>query len=365
MPDSQGGMQECIRQLCLQTKQYGVQNTVLTVSPNVSRVEELQRPECHLVRFPQSFDVASTSFSVRMMKGYAEAVQDSDLIHYHFPWPVADVMHYVHNIDKPYIVTYQSDIVKQRFLKVLYAPLMKKFLTGAQCITVASPNYLSSSPVLVQFKDKCQVMPLGLDENSYPVNVKKQINYWTDKLGKEPFFLFVGALRYYKGLQFLIQALEGTNYKLVLAGIGPMEAMLKKEVHSRNLQSQVLFTGFLEEEDKVALLQLCHAFVFPSHLRSEAFGISLLEAAMFGKPLISCEIGTGTTFINQDKKTGLVVRPERPDELRDAMCFLMDVRHTEVVKQMGKAARKRFEEVFTAQGMGKTCFRIYQEVLGY
>ena len=74
--------------------------------------------------------------------------------------------------------------------------------------------------------------------------------------------------------------------------------------------------GYLLEDDKVALINLCYAVVFPSHLRSEAFGISLLEGAMYGKPLISSEIGTGTSHINIDGETGLVVPPNDPVALQ-------------------------------------------------
>ena len=69
----------------------------------------------------------------------------------------------------------------------------------------------------------------------------------------------------------------------------------------------VAVLGALDDADKVALLTLCYAVAFPSHLRSEAFGISLLEGAMYGKPMISSEIGTGTSYINIDGETGLVV----------------------------------------------------------
>jgi glycosyltransferase involved in cell wall biosynthesis len=83
--------------------------------------------------------------------------------------------------------------------------------------------------------------------------------------------------------------------------------------------STIHFLGFLSNEDKVALLTLCYAVLFPSHLRSAAFGISLLEGAMYGKPLISSEIGTGTSFINIANETGLVVQPSDPLALRQAM----------------------------------------------
>lgn len=359
-PDTQGGMEECIRQLCLQTSRHAVDNTVLTLSKAVRQRERMSRPECELVRYPVTVDVASTPMSMSLLRHYRECIRNADLIHYHFPWPFADLMHVVHRIKTPYVVTYQSDIVKQETLKHFYAPLMKRFLRGASTITVASPNYLESSQDLVPFRDRCRIMPLGIDEKSYPEASAAVLEHWRQQVG-EQFFLFIGVLRYYKGLQFLLDALKGTDHRVVIAGKGPMEDSLKAQARELGIESQVIFTGFLPDEDKVALLQLCRALVFPSHLRSEAYGISLVEAAMYGRPMISCEIGTGTTFINQRDVTGFVVPPEDPESLRQSMNALAG--DDRLSAAMGVQARKRYEETFTATKMGDTCFQIYQEVL--
>lgn len=362
LPDTHGGMEECIRQLCLQTSRHGVDNTVLTLSEMVSSREVSSRPECELIRFPVTVDMASTPMSISLFLQYKACIHGADLIHYHFPWPFADLLHVAHRIKTPYVLTYQSDIVKQATLKHAYAPLMKRFLSGAGAITVASPNYLESSVDLAPFKARCQIMPLGLDEKSYPEASADLLDHWRQRVG-ENFFLFVGVLRYYKGLQFLVDAIAGTGHRVVIAGRGPMEDKLKEQVRALGLESQVIFTGFLANEDKVALFHLCRAFVFPSHLRSEAYGIGLVEAAMYGRPMISCEIGTGTTFINQHKLTGLVVPPRDPAALRQAMNTLVE--DARLSSEMGAAARKRYEEHFTASQMGDTCFDLYQEVLGH
>ncbi|MFI3197445.1 MAG: glycosyltransferase, partial [Methylococcaceae bacterium] len=114
------------------------------------------------------------------------------------------------------------------------------------------------------------------------------------------------------------------------------------------------------DEDKVALLTLCYGVVFPSHLRSEAFGISLLEGAMYGKPLISSEIGTGTTFINIADKTGLVVPPSDPEALKQAMIYLWE--HPEQAAEMGKCAEKRYYQFFTADRMVQSYVDLYRDI---
>lgn len=125
--------------------------------------------------------------------------------------------------------------------------------------------------------------------------------------------------------------------------------------------SNVRFVGNLPDADKAALLSLCYAFVFPSHLRSESFGISLLEAAMYGKPMISCEIGSGMSFINIANETGLSVPPRDPAALAQAMSTLWN--DADLAQRMGQAAAVRFEQVFTADAMAASYARLYNELL--
>jgi glycosyltransferase involved in cell wall biosynthesis len=122
-----------------------------------------------------------------------------------------------------------------------------------------------------------------------------------------------------------------------------------------------MFVGALDDADKVALLTLCYAMAFPSHLRSEAFGISLLEGAMFGKPMISSEIGTGTTYINVDGDTGLVVPPDDSVAFGTAMRTLWE--NPALAAEMGKRAALRYEELFTAERMAANYTALYRELV--
>ena len=100
---------------------------------------------------------------------------------------------------------------------------------------------------------------------------------------------------------------------------------------------------------------------FPSNLRTEAFGIALLEAAYFGNPLISCEIGTGTSFVNKHDETGLVVKPGCPKDLRDAMLKLLN--NKDLAIKMGKNAKKRAKKLFNSDKQSKSYLKIYSEIL--
>lgn len=357
-PDSLGGIEQVIRQLCVGTGRLGVTNEVLSLS----RQKDL-RPfemEGHMVhRVPLDFEIASNACSFAAIGQLARMAEQADVVHYHFPWPFMDLAHFVARVKKPTLVTYHSDIVRQKHLLRLYQPLKHRFLKSVDTIVATSPNYMASSAVLDRYRDKTRVITYGLDKGTYPEPSQELMDKWRARVGPK-FFLFVGVLRYYKGLHILLDAVEKLDYPVVIVGAGPIERELKEHAARLGLK-HVLFVGALDDADKVALLKLCYAVAFPSHLRSEAFGISLLEGAMFGKPMISSEIGTGTTYINIDGETGLVVPPSEPAALGAAMRTLWE--NPALAADMGRRAAERYRTLFTSEQMAASYTALYHELV--
>jgi rhamnosyl/mannosyltransferase len=358
LPESRGGIEQVINQLCRGASQHGIQSDVLALSQGADK-SSFDYDGYRNHRAKLDFHLASTGFSLSAFARFADLARQADLIHYHFPWPFMDLVHFATRVNKPSLVTYHSDVVRQKNLLRVYRPLMNAFLGSTNSIVASSPNYLETSDVLQKFEDKVSVITYGLDKSTYPVPAASELAAWADKLGPK-FFLFVGVLRYYKGLHILIDAAQGLDYPIVIAGAGPIEADLKQQVRDLGLKN-IHFLGHLSEADKAALLTLCYAVVFPSHLRSEAFGISLLEGAMFGKPMISSEIGTGTTFINIANETGLVVPPSNPVALHNAMQQLWD--QPDEAAKMGRRAEARYWSHFTADKMVAAYVALYEKLV--
>ncbi|SDU34241.1 rhamnosyl/mannosyltransferase [Pseudomonas pohangensis] len=358
LPESVGGIEQVIYQLCQSGIAHGIQGEVLTLSAN-PQPREVMVADHKVHQAKLDIQLASTGFSYSVIKRFRELAAEADVINYHFPWPFMDVVHFTARINKPTVVTYHSDIVRQKHLLHLYSPLMHRFLSQVDRIVAASPNYLATSEVLKHYRNKTVVVPYGLDKSSYPVPTNDCVESWRQRFG-ERFFLFVGVMRYYKGLHILLEAAQGTDYPVVIVGAGPLEQELRDQAVTLGL-TNVHFLGRLGEEDKVALLQLCSAIVFPSHLRSEAFGISLLEGAMYGKPMISSEIGTGTSYINIHGETGLVVPPSNAAAFREAMRTLWN--NPEQAQEMGRKAGQRYEQLFTSEQMGRQMAQLYRELL--
>jgi glycosyltransferase involved in cell wall biosynthesis len=347
LPDTMGGIEQFIDQLCKGSKLYGIDSSVFSLSKSSPSFEEIKFNGYSLHRVKRNFEFASTDFALSAFITFSRLAKEADIIHYHFPWPFMDLVHFTTRINKPTIVTYHSDIVRQKNLFLLYQPLMNAFLRSVDEIIVTSPNYLESSKVLNNYRDKTSIIPIGLNIDSYPSINLERVEFWKMKFGPR-FFLFVGVLRYYKGLHVLLEANSNVDIPVLIAGDGPLKESLQAESFRLGLKN-TYFLGAISEEDKVALLSICYGVVFPSHLRSEAFGISLLEGAMFGKAMISCEIGTGTSFINLHNVTGLVIPPNDSKLLRKAMLTLWNDR--ELTANMGNNAKIRFENKFTFSNM--------------
>jgi rhamnosyl/mannosyltransferase len=354
--DTFGGVEQTIYHIA-KTQNTSFKHSVLSLSKDYDNISAEHKGVKNIC-YRESFSIASNSVSFSLLRDFRQLVESADVIHYHFPWPFADIMHLLWRIKKPSVLTYHSDIVRQKKLLFFYRPLMNYFLKSVDRIIATSPNYLESSPVLQKYKHKVSTIPIGLDKTYYPEPTKEQRDYWSQRFGDQ-FFLFIGVMRYYKGLHILLDALENTEFPVLIVGSGPLEEELKLYAQKLNL-THVHFLGKLSDTDKITLLNLCMAVIFPSHIRSEAFGITLLEGAMAGKPLISSEIGTGTSYINIDKKTGFVVPPEDAKALRQAMQYLWD--NPKEREAMGEHAQARYHELFTIEKMLASYEQIYEEV---
>lgn len=356
-PDSFGGVERTIHAIAQSTASHGVETEVLSLSRTPD--ENTKRLDGHMARKARlNFELASTGFSLDVFRKFGALAGKADLIHYHFPWPFMDMVHFHSRHGKPTVVTYHSDIVKQTLLLPFYRPLMRRFLMDAGAIVATSPDYLRSSPVLKAFEAKSMVIPIGIDETAYPTPSEAD-NGWCQAAVTGPFVLFVGVLRYYKGLDMLIQAADKVRCKVVIAGSGPIEQQLKLQAKTLR-RDNVIFLGEVAEPHKMVLLHNCLGFVFPSNQRSEAYGLSLVEAAMCGKPMISCELGTGTSYVNKAGETGLVVSPSDPARLAEAINHFVD--SPVEVENWGRAARDRYVRLFTSDRMGKAYADLYHQL---
>ena len=300
LPETFTGVERVIWELAEGGPRFGDEHRVLTLSRHPS--PGLQVDSHSVFQAKRDVLLASSGFSAAAIGLYRQLWETSDVVHFHFPWPMMDLLHLSlpHRRRKPAVVTYHSDIVRQKMLGQLYAPLGHWFLNSVDSIVATSPNYVETSRVLHRHRGKVSAIPIGLSDRTPPPAAV--LERWKRRF-PEPFFLFVGTGRYYKGLSYLMEAAAATRLPVVLAGA----------IESRDLGApvppNVALVGEVDDADREALLDLSLALVLPSHLRAEAFGVALVEACRAGKPMITCELGTGTSFVNRNGVTGIVVPP--------------------------------------------------------
>ncbi len=278
-----------------------------------------------------------------------------DIAHVHSPYPLGEFANWLLGHTKVTILTHHSDVVRQRVMLKFYGPILRRVLRSVDRIIATSPRYIDSSPWLYPVRDKCVVVPLGVDINRFKP---------PDKLQSHPFaLLFVGKLRYYKGLDTLLQALPLVpQAQLIVVGEGPMQQTWQSLSIDLGLRDRVNFVGEVGDADLPDYYHQADLFVLPANARSEAFGMVLLEAMASGLPCITTELGTGTSWIVQDGITGFVVPLADPPALAKAINTL---RTDEPLRQQfGQSALTRVRAEFSQETMVKRIMRLYEELLG-
>jgi len=282
----------------------------------------------------------------------------ADIVVVHTPNPTAELSWLLARPRGRLVVRYHSDVVRQAAAMRVYGPVLNRFLGQADLIIPTSPQYLATSPFLKAHRERCRVLPLGIVPEAFSAPPEEAITALHEAYGG-PFVLFTGRHRYYKGLPYLIEAAQWINAPVVIAGDGPEHEKLL--ALARESDVTVHFPGALSQESLVAHLHGSSVFVFPSIARSEAFGISIMEAHACGKPVVATRLGTGVEFINEDGKTGLNVAPGDGRALADAVNRLLQ--DADLREKLGSYARERILKSFTAKKVARDEFDLYEKVL--
>lgn len=287
----------------------------------------------------------------------------ADIYHFHMPFPLGEFSYLLSRPKGKVVATWHSDIVKQKTLLKFYKPFLMKFIERADVILTTSPQMIENSPFLQNVKEKCRVVPLGIDVKPY-IELNEETEKKMQEIKKqhgERLVFFLGRLVYYKGVQYLVEAMKNIKGKLLLAGAGQLEDELKETVKRLNIEDKVVFLGKLKDEELPAYYHACDVFVLPSVASSEAFGLVQLEAMACGKPVVSTNLPTGVPFVNQHRKTGIVVEPMNVEQLAEAVNELLDNEDLRI--QYGTYAKNRVLNEFTKEKMAEKILNIYKELL--
>lgn len=301
--------------------------------------------------------VASCPVSFSFFRAFRRMAREADVIECHLPFPPADLACLLSGTKKRVVIAWHSDVVKQKKLLLLYKPILLRFLRRADAIIVATRGHIDSSAFLKPFRDKCVVIPYGIDTSAYLQAPAMPI--LTERLSGKPLkkLLFVGRLVYYKGVDVLLRAFARTRgCALFLAGEGVLEPQLRQEAQALGAADRVFFLGRLPDQALRAAFRDCDIFILPSVANSEAFGIVQLEAMVYGKPVINTALPTGVPLVSLHGETGLTVPPGDEDALADAIRTLAE--DDALREAYGAAAQRRVLEKFELNGMIDAVYQV-------
>ena len=260
-----------------------------------------------------------------------------DVVHLHMPNPPGEAAVMVAARERPLVVSYHADIVRQARLERAYRPLVRACLRRANAIVVGSEALAEGSPALQPHRDRVRLIRHAVDVDRYrPEAVSDEDRHALRERYGAPLVIAVGRLVYYKGFEILIEAARGLDASVVIVGAGPLESKLRGL--SRNVPN-VHMTGELPEDELIAHLAAADCFAFSSTSRAESFGIAVAEAQAMGLPAVVTEIGTGSTEAIDPGRSGVAVPPGNPRALRDALAGLLT--DPGRLRAMGEEGRRR------------------------
>ena len=282
---------------------------------------------------------------------------DFDVIHVHFPFPLAlfGIVMKKHS-KKPLVMTCHGSEVNMAKKNFVFRMIFKRMLRHADFITVNSTFMKNEVEKIIPDKN-IEIIPMGagIGDISEKGTIKKEQSAKTT-------ILFVGRLIEVKGVKHLIDAvkmLDSDKFELHIAGDGPEREKLEKSA-----SPNVIFHGYQTGKNLEELYRKADIFVLPSIVDdagyTEGLGTVLLEAANFSVPSIGSNIG-GIPDIIIDRKTGLLVPQKDPASLAEAVKTLAG--DPVLCRELTENAQKHLKENFSWKIITEKFFDIYSQAL--
>lgn len=382
-PPILGGIENHVKLLAEGQAGRGHTVTVLVTNPAGLQTTVLQENGVTVIRAGRLATVASTPLSLALP--WQLLRQSPDVVHLHYPYPVGEVSQWLLRRGRATVLTYHADIVRQAGILRFYKPLLQRVLRQMDAIIIGSPP-MRGGAFLGAHQARLRLIPYGIPLSRFqadpdPADLarlrglvsaafgraggtfasKDASEFASEDADSFPILLFVGRLRYYKGLDWLIRALPHVPARLIVAGTGPMGTEWQALAQEIGVADRIAWLGEVPDADLPALYHLADIFVLPASHPSEAFGLVQVEAMAAGLPVVCTELGTGTSYVNQDSVTGLVVPPRDAEALATALNALLADPARRAV--MAKAARKRVAAEFDLDVMTTRVLEVYSEVI--
>jgi rhamnosyl/mannosyltransferase len=354
-PPHAGGMESHLEVLCRTTR--GQVDVEVIVSADGPRTEREVAGGIPVTRVGTRLTLASASFNPGMARAIRRA--RADVVHFHHPNPTGVLSYFASGARGPLVVTYHSDIVRQKVLGPMVSPLVHALLRRAGAIIASSPQYAASSAVLQSHAARVRVLPFGIDAAEFQQADPARVERIRAEHGPRIVFA-AGRLVYYKGFDVLVRAMRAVDARLLIAGGGPLGGELRALAEAEGVAGRVTLLGPVP--DLRPYYHAADVFALPAVARSEAFGIVQMEAMACGVPVVNTSLDSGVPFVSPHGETGLTVPPRDAGALAAALTTLLD--DPALRRRMGRAGRRRVEGELSAARMAARTVALYREVAG-
>lgn len=360
-PPEWGGMERVTHDLVTGMADAGIASDVIAFTRTPARAGTSHDGAARVTRCRLQGNPANQPLSLGWLCAAVKAGSDSDGVIVHAPnllaLPVMMVLALLRVIGRgprDIILLWHSDIVDKGPLGAVMRPFELAMAALATRIVATSPPYAEASPVLRRFQHKVAIVPLGIDPAPPPPAspaLDPDLAQW---IAGRPLVLSVGRLVPYKGFDILIEAMAqiaaGRACCCLIVGSGPLADPLQADIARLGLSGHVRIVGPLAAEQLDALYRSAAVYCMASRMRSEAFGVVLLEAMSHGLPIAATDIaGSGVPWVAGGPEVAVVVPPENSPALARALAGLLD--DPARARQMGSAALARFQRQFTRAAM--------------
>jgi len=354
-PPHMGGIETHLQALCKQLRE-SVDLEVVVANDGRSGLEE-NIEGVSISRLPTRLTLVSTPLCPEMISRIRD--YDGEIVHLHLPNPMAVLAYLASGQRGHLVVTYHSDMVRQKVLGPLFEPLLHAALKRSSAIITTSSKYLETSTVLARHRDRCEVIPLGIpleDFEHCDAAARDAVRHeYGDRL-----IVSVGRLVYYKGFEYLIRAMTRVDGRLLIVGEGPLHGKLTALAAELGVQDRVCFLGKIDQQRLVACYHAAAVFALASIARSEAFGIAQVEAMAAGLPVVNTRLDSGVPFVSLHEETGLTVAVADSNGLADAINRLLD--NPDLRAALGQAARLRAQREFAVESMAAHTLALYDRI---
>ncbi len=357
-PPQFGGIESATFDVTEGLNRSGEHCDVLCSSPSLKTTIETVNGY-KIYRMGSWMTLSATSIAPSLIMQLKKLKKNYDIIHVHFPNPMAALALYLVRPECKVVIHWHSDIIKQRKMYVFYRYLERWALDRADAIIATSENYLSHSRPLCSYLHKTSVVPLGISTERFSCKQQDFERLQNEFAGKKVIFS-LGRLVYYKGFEYLVRAAKHLNKDtvVIIGGTGELKGQLEELIKQEQLQDKVKLPGRISEDEVACYFKICDIFCLPSTQRSEAFGVVQLEAMYFGKPIIATNVpGSGVNWVNLHEITGINVPVRDSAALARAITKILDT--PELQQSFSKNSYERFRKQFTREHMVGTLKEVY------